>query len=118
MLDKEALESLTVDSIKEIDAETLLEKYDLDENDIKSFLRKGKASGGNYWTPNHDDNLSEEEVEKVKELFTEKFEDIEIKSKDRYQYTEFFLNTFEKHIFKYSVLEALFSEEEEQAEEI
>ena len=118
MLSKEKLDSLDAESIKTISWEDLLEKYDLDEVDIKAEVRKAKHSCANFWTPNHDDYYTQEEVEKVKELFKEKFEDIEIKSEDNYSLTEIYLNSVDKHLFKYSIIEAFNDENSDEEEQL
>jgi hypothetical protein len=100
---KPALE-ISLENIKILSYDEIFDIFGKTEKDIKNGLKKSNSSE-NYWYP-YDENCFDEEIIKIiVSLFRKKFLDAEILDIHGYEYTEIFLNTIDKHVFAFSLIE-------------
>jgi len=103
-------QEIALDQIEILSFDEIEEKYKVSKKDIFAVINS-KNNAENYWYPYDENGFTEEEVKTSIKLFKSKFEDFEIKSENDYKFTEFFLSTFEKHIFAFSLINHFDDEE-------
>lgn len=94
----EYIEGIKVLSYQEID-----KNFKVGESEIQKTLLKSNHAD-NYWHPYDENGFNEEQVLFAVNLFRKTFPDIEIIDRNGYDYTEFYLNTIEKHVLAYSLI--------------
>lgn len=92
------LNTIKILSFKEIE-----EIFNVTEKALHGVLLKSNYSA-NFWYPYEENKFSEEETIITIQAFRKKFADMQIINKHGLEYTEFFLNTVEKHVFAYSLI--------------
>lgn len=97
------LSEITIDNIKILSMNEIEEKFNISEKDIFNFI-DSKNNSENYWYPYDENDFNENKIKKIIELFKSKFNDTEINSENNYKYTEIYLNTIDKHIFAFSLI--------------
>ena len=91
-----------INNIKLLSWEEIKENFNVKEKDVIKNLSKSNQSN-NYWYP-YEHKLTEEDVKEIVDIFRVRFCDIVIKSIYNPRFTEFFLNTLEKHQFAYTLI--------------
>ncbi len=97
------IKDISVEDIEILDWETIEKKFKTTEDEVYEVLKKGKHHADNFWTPYEEDSYSEEEVEKVKELFITKFPSVQINSQNDPKFLEIYLELIDMHILMYSI---------------
>ena len=95
------INQIMLDDIKILTFADIKTIYSITEKDIKKFLLNIN-NAENYWYPfNTFNNVI---TENIIAIFRKKFADVTINEKHGVEYTEIFLNSIDKHIFMYSLL--------------
>ncbi|MCK9575706.1 MAG: hypothetical protein WC979_02355 [Candidatus Pacearchaeota archaeon] len=106
----ESKNEFLVNDLQPLSWAVIAEKFDVIESEINHNLTKANYAP-NYWYPYDEYGFNEIDIKCIISIFEFKFPDMIIRSKHDTKYTEFFLNTLEKHQMTYTIIDLILNKE-------
>lgn len=83
------------------------EEFEISEKQTEKVLKAGELHCDNFWTPHAEQNYDEKTIKEIIARFKQDAPGTQIQSLKSYQYTEFFLDTKERHQLKWTIISEL-----------